>query len=199
MTIGVLAAALSAGVPWILAPLLAGLSWMLASTHRRTLIRRLRALRFQASQIVKSVVIGLGAGLIAMPIAQSQIVVSPVQLPWTQPPPVFLAAAVVVLAAANAVGEELLWRGVLTMESSELPSIGTYLLQFTSFGLAHLGGVPGGPLGAMLTGGFGCAMLSLTGRWGLPAAIIAHFIADLLIFAIVAPHLLFTGWYSSPG
>lgn len=162
-------------------------------------MRPLRTMRFQAPEVVTSVVVGVGAGLIAMPFVQAQLVASPIQLPWTQPPAVLLAAAVVVLAAANAVGEELLWRGVLAMESSALPSIGTYLLQFTSFGLAHLGGVPGGLVGIMLTGGFGCVMVALIRRYGLTAAIIAHFMADLFIFATVAPNVLFTGWYSSPG
>ncbi len=55
-----------------------------------------------------------------------------------------MVAGVAVLAVANSVGEELLWRGALAHEGRVLPVAAQYCLQVVSFGLAHWHGLPGG-------------------------------------------------------
>mgnify|MGYP001148003988 CR=1 FL=1 len=56
----------------------------------------------------------------AVPIMQAQVRDAPVQIPIIAPPAWVVALTIVALALANAIGEELLWRGAILSESSQL-------------------------------------------------------------------------------
>lgn len=98
------------------------------------------------------------------------------------------------LSAANAIGEEVLWRGALLSEMRASSTPVLYASQAISFGDAHWFGLPGGAVGASLTAAFALANTYIHRRWGLAAAITCHGVADVLIFAACLPHVLFVGW-----
>lgn len=103
-----------------------------------------------------------------------------------QPLPLLLAVGVA-FALLNAAVEELIWRGVI-LDRLE-PVFGprtAIVLQAASFGAAHLIGVPGGVVGALLAG-IWALMLGALRRYarGLLAPYLAHVVADLAIAAIV--------------
>lgn len=137
---------------------------------------------------------GAAAGLVAAPFSRAQANITPVVFDVLTPPTVVLIVAVFVLALGNAIGEELLWRGALNDEARALPAFAQYVLQFISFGLAHWHGLPGGWSGCLLTGVASVLFLSIHRRWGICASILAHLVADIVIFAAVSPLVLFTRW-----
>ena len=69
-----------------------------------------------------------------------------------------------------------------------------YCLQVVSFGLAHWHGLPGGWAGCLLTGVASAVFFWIHRRWGIVASVLAHVVADVVIFAAVLPLVLFTGW-----
>lgn len=87
----------------------------------------------------------------------------------------------------NAILEECAWRGVLQTWLlglfSPLPAI---LIQGASFGAAHWNGVPNGAAGALLATAYGIMIGAIAYRaGGLLAAIVAHVVADIVVFAII--------------
>lgn len=183
------------GTPWIASALMAGALWLALAYRRRTwgwLSAGLPALWGVGG--VAAVVIGFVAGLVAAPFSREQANLSPIVFDIAQPPGIALITAVALLALANSIGEEFLWRGALNDEALTMPVAAQYVLQFCSFGLAHWHGLPGGWSGVLLTGLASVLFLWIHRRWGICASILAHLIADLLIFTAVLPLVLFTGW-----
>lgn len=102
------------------------------------------------------------------------------------PLPVLIAGAIV-FALANAVLEELLWRGLLQDRLEPLIGAGgAVALQALSFGLQHWHGFPRGPIGALLAGSW-AVMLGLLRRRsrGLLAPVVAHVVADAVIATLL--------------
>jgi membrane protease YdiL (CAAX protease family) len=98
-----------------------------------------------------------------------------------------LLLAGVCFSMANAVLEELIFRGLLWEVAAAEWNVGVALGATTVlFGLGHLHGYPPGPLGAVLAGLFGLALGLL--RWwtgGLGLAIAVHVCADATIFGLL--------------
>jgi len=93
----------------------------------------------------------------------------------------------VLFAVVNATLEEIVWRGVFQrgLEAALGPALALGL-QAVSFGVAHAHGVPSGGLGVVLAGAW-AVLLGLLRRasGGLLAPIVAHFVADATIAAMV--------------
>jgi len=93
-------------------------------------------------------------------------------------------------AAWNATLEEWIWRGVIqtrltTMMSEPL----AILVQAISFGVAHAHGFPRGLSGMLLAGIWALMLGALRTRCsGLLAPIVAHFVADATIAAVLLRH-----------
>lgn len=183
------------GVPWIASPLVAGVVWLVLAHGTSTLARARTELRRTARPAVLVVVgVGLVAGLVAAPFSRAQANVTPIVFDVVRPSALVMVAGVAVLAVANSVGEELLWRGALAHEGRVLPVAAQYCLQVVSFGLAHWHGLPGGWAGCLLTGVASAVFFWIHRRWGIVASVLAHVVADVVIFAAVLPLVLFTGW-----
>lgn len=122
--------------------------------------------------------IGFAAGIAAVWIERSQqIGAVVVHSSRTHP----AAALVIVPGAAlvNAGSEELVWRWMLWDASCPRAAAAFCAL---SFSVAHItAGVPSGPLGVAAVFAFGLVVGQIRGRFGLLAAIVCHFAADLPI------------------
>ena len=91
-------------------------------------------------------------------------------------------------SVANAVLEEVIFRGVLyeAVVADWGPAVAVGMTAIL-FGLGHVHGYPPGPLGAVLAAGYGVALGLL--RWwsgGLGLSIGCHIVADATIFGILA-------------
>lgn len=97
-----------------------------------------------------SVLRGAGWGLVAGTLAAVLIWIQgsvPLVLPFEpfeKPHWAVAIPAILVLAAANALGEECVWRSALQSSLADLPTVTQYALHAASFGLAHYSGLPGG-------------------------------------------------------
>ncbi len=114
-----------------------------------------------------------------------------VQARRDQPSPravIALAPLILAAAAANAVTEEALYRFVPAAAlAGVLAPAAIVALSAAGFGLAHVGGTPGGPIGAAMAaflGGFLAKALLETQGVGWPIAI--HFVQDVVIMAFLA-------------
>ncbi len=137
--------------------------------------------------------IGLLAAGAVTPLVLGAVDSAPSAFPVPQPPVPVLVAVVLGAAVVNASAEELLWRGAIVAADRRLGlSSGTTIaLQAVGFGVAHLHGIPGGPVGVIAAGVFGAAMAWLRMRAGLGAAFAAHVLTDIGIFSIVAATAVF--------
>lgn len=101
-----------------------------------------------------------------------------------------LVAAGLTFSVVNAILEEFIWRGLLLqwLRGFTAPAVAV-LLQAASFGAAHYLGFPSGFVGAGLAAVYGAVLgaLALRSR-GLLAPIIAHVVADAVIFGILVSH-----------
>ena len=103
-----------------------------------------------------------------------------------QPQPVLLLGALG-FAVVNATLEEVAFRGLLQ------PALGVawgprvaLVLQAAAFGVAHLHGVPNGPLGAAMAGVWAVVLGWVRTRTGgLATPILGHIVADLVIFGLL--------------
>lgn len=104
------------------------------------------------------------------------------QVAW----PVLLAGAVLFMFV-NAIGEELIWRGLFTDRlASMFGPLTAIMIQGISFGAQHAQGVPRGLVGMGLAGMWGI-MLGWLRRssGGMLAPILAHLVADATVAVIV--------------
>jgi len=110
--------------------------------------------------------------------------------------PALLALLGLAFACMNALGEEIIWRGIMqdALEAGLGPGIAAMIVQGLSFGLFHINGFPRGLVGVGLATFYGVMMgiLRMRSR-GLLAPWIAHVCADATIFAIMA------FWLTGPG
>jgi membrane protease YdiL (CAAX protease family) len=93
---------------------------------------------------------------------------------------------ILVFSLANALAEELVWRGAVMDLTRPLGVAPAASLSAVSFGVAHLHGIPSGPAGVALASTFG-AVLALTVLWrgSIVPAVIAHLTIDVLIGVVV--------------
>lgn len=96
--------------------------------------------------------------------------------------------AAFVFALFTAIGEEVVFRGVIWQALSDTGlTIGPVLIiQALAFGILHFGGVPSGLVGVGLASGYGLALGGI--RFlskGLLMPVIVHIFADLTIFMIM--------------
>jgi membrane protease YdiL (CAAX protease family) len=94
--------------------------------------------------------------------------------------------AVLVVAAVNAQAEEWLFRGVILRRLIDAGMALPWAVAFSSlsFGAAHLSsGLPGGPLGLLLAGGFGAVVGTAYARQSDARSFVlcSHFAADVII------------------
>jgi len=98
-----------------------------------------------------------------------------------------LIAAGLVFSVVNALLEEFIWRALLLRWLMAFMSpAGAVILQAISFGAAHFMGFPSGFIGAGLAGIYAVmlgALAILSG--GILAAILAHIVADGVIFTLL--------------
>lgn len=115
---------------------------------------------------------------------------------FARPHPVVIAAGVVLLALANALGEEWFWRGcAMRVLLDRAVGVRTAILvQAVSFGLAHAAGLPGGVTGVAGAFVLGLVLGVLRLRAaGLPGCVAVHLAVDVAIFGIVANHVVWVG------
>jgi len=90
---------------------------------------------------------------------------------------------------ANALAEEVFWRGVMVqaLEPVFRRPLAVYLVQAVSFGLVHIHGFPSGWSGVLLATVYGAMMGELRRRTrGLLLPWFAHIFADAVIFGVLA-------------
>lgn len=104
------------------------------------------------------------------------------QVEW----PMFLAGAVL-FTFVNAIGEEVIWRGLFTDRLASMFSpLTAIVIQGVSFGAQHAQGVPRGLVGMGLAGIWGIMLGWLRkSSGGILAPILAHLVADATIAVIV--------------
>jgi membrane protease YdiL (CAAX protease family) len=92
-----------------------------------------------------------------------------------------------VFALANAIGEELIWRGVFQTRLEGMLSPGLAMtLQGLSFGAQHAHGFPRGLLGVVLAAAWGIQLGWMRRRsGGVLSPVLTHVVADATIAAIV--------------
>ena len=193
LSIAALGALLGAGVPWIVAPALTALLWLSLAPKDRP--RRCRS-RWSARAIPPTLLVGVGCGAVAAAVAFAQQSHDPVQLDMVAPPFWIQCAALILMAVANAFGEETIWRGLLADEMQGAATSLRWVAQIASFGFAHWSGLPGGPIGVLLAAGFSAAQYAIWKRHGMLASTVSHAIVDVIIFATVLPTVLFTAWFA---
>lgn len=105
--------------------------------------------------------------------------------------PVAITGALTFLVINGAI-EDSVWAGVLLSATERLvPSWLAIVTVAVSFGLAHLHGVPGGPVGVMLSGLWGLVLALLRVRTGgMGATYLAHIVADATIVLMLLPVVL---------
>lgn len=115
------------------------------------------------------------------------------QLAQDAPVPVAMAGALVFLVINGAI-EDSIWAGVLLSATERVvPSWLAVGVVAASFGLAHLHGVPGGPVGVVLAGSWGLVLALLRIRTGgMGATYLAHIAADATIVVMLLPAALGT-------
>jgi membrane protease YdiL (CAAX protease family) len=165
---------------WPLPALLAGIGLLARSRPARTRIRWTGWLLGAGA--------GLAAATVVAPLVLSAVDAAPLAFLVQRPPVLLLGAAVVGAAVLNALAEETLWRGVVVGKDRELgfPTWWTVAAQAVGFGVAHWHGIPGGPVGVLAAGAFGALMAGVRLGVGFRAALLAHVLTDVAIFAIVA-------------
>ena len=188
-----------AGVPW---PITATVAGVAAAKHKRREGRqRNRPGSVAAEQVEQSarvhlsvvILIGLLCAALAWVLVTPRFAAHPLVVNMGEPGALVLVLAVVGLAALNATGEELLWRQSLHVLAAEarLPTVVMLVTLSSSFGLAHLHGIPAGAVGVAAAAAFGLLLSGLRLHSGFAAALLVHWFVDLAIFAAAARHMLF--------
>ncbi len=101
-----------------------------------------------------------------------------------------LWAGVLGAALVNALAEEWIWRGLVIdlLRNTGWSAPVAVVLQATSFGIAHLEGIPGGVLGVGLASIFGimAGLIVAPHKGRIAYAVMAHWSADLVIVGTLA-------------
>lgn len=102
-----------------------------------------------------------------------------------------IAGAFAFLVVNGAI-EDSIWAGVLLSATERLvPSWLAIVTVAASFGLAHLNGVPSGPVGVVMAGSWGLVLALLRVRTGgMGATYLAHIVADATIVLMLLPAVL---------
>ncbi|MCL4722041.1 MAG: CPBP family intramembrane metalloprotease [Gammaproteobacteria bacterium] len=93
----------------------------------------------------------------------------------------------------NGLVEDMVFFGLLLTVASRALGRAAIPLVAVFFGIAHLGGVPSGTVGAVLAGCWGLILAFLRHRTGgMLATYLAHIVADATIIAVLLPPALAT-------
>lgn len=139
-----------------------------------------------------AVILGAAAGLVTVKMSADHLQAVPLLIEHQRPALAVVGVVVLVLATANSVTEELLWRVALwprMRESRWIP--GLIATQAVSFGLAHGLGIPGGALGMAAAGMYSAALTMVRLRGGLRKTLTIHLFTDVVIFGWVAQNAIF--------
>jgi membrane protease YdiL (CAAX protease family) len=193
--VGVLLAYLApvaAGLPWSVPAIAAAAAWTLLGRARRRHPRS-GSPEVHRSSVVTEVarysvpaLIGIAGGLVVCGVDHDRIFSGSLKIAAPPPHTWVLAVVVVAVAAVNASAEELLWRWVVDSAAPPRGAAIAYGRQSLSFGLAHVHGIPGGPAGMAAAGCYSALLYAVRRRAGLPSAVVAHFLTDLIVFWFVA-------------
>lgn len=174
------------GLPWPVAPLLAAACFFAftpGSLRRLVRQRGCTSGRRAAWFLVVLVSVAAGTAVVALDwttIRSGYTFAFPAPPPWSFPL-VALGAALV-----NALGEEALWRGVLSDVGAPVLRLrAAVCLQSFSFGLAHFHGIPNGVLGVVAAAVYSALVYGISMRLGARGALVAHLLTDLVIFVVV--------------
>ncbi len=184
-------AGLAIGAPWPLVAIPAVAAASMALTRRGEVLPQQIQGRGAVVLICCGCLVALPIALLAaLPTAQENRTV----LLAEDPGLVVTVLAVLVLAVVNATVEELLWREMLVVHLHDigLPIACAIAIPALSFGLAHLGGLPGSLPGVLLAAALGALLggVRLT-RFGLGGCIAVHVAIDVVLFGVVAGHIVF--------
>ncbi|WP_344756357.1 CPBP family intramembrane glutamic endopeptidase [Gryllotalpicola koreensis] len=180
------------GLPWPSAPAVAAAAFFMLNIHalqdpKFWVVRPTRP--WATWTIISAGAIGAGTMAVALDWRQIRTgYVFPLPIPpeWSVP---LLAIGAAVL---NTIGEEALWRGMLATLSARVLTLRTAtVVQAFSFGLAHYNGIPNGPVGIVAAAVFSAFLYLVSVRVGAVGALVAHFLADLVIFLTVMHFALF--------
>lgn len=113
------------------------------------------------------------------------------ELAQSVPLPAAVAGAFAFFVINGAI-EDSIWAGVLLSATERLvPPWLAITTVAASFGLAHLHGVPDGPIGVLMAGSWGLVLALLRLRTGgMGATYLAHVVADATIAAMLLPAAL---------
>lgn len=175
--------------PWPVHCYAAAAAWMITSNEWRTLREGWRE-TLKPGVLATLVVVGSAAGL-AVIILEHERIVAGLVMPVSPPSLPALVVAIPVVAVVNALGEELVWRGILADRSRGLSRGWRMTLQVVSFGVAHIHGIPAGAAGVIASGGFSALVYRIRHRHGFSSALVVHVVTDLAVFWFVARHALF--------
>jgi len=130
--------------------------------------------------VISGVLITLGTGLLGMATALGFQFKNAEQLLRYIP-------VILLFAMCNSFSEGLIYRcGILGALKEIVPQGYAVLMSAVFFGIAHYYGVPGGPLGAVMSGLLGWYMArSMAETKGMVSAWIIHFMQDTVIFSMM--------------
>jgi membrane protease YdiL (CAAX protease family) len=184
--------------PWPTHCLVAGAVWCLGDPSS------LSALRCEPRTVSRFLMLipllmttGAASGAMVLLIGASQIQGMTVHLPFPFPSEWGLKLALIVVSAAvNSFGEELMWRGFLNSATREVSLTGRFILQSLTFGVSHWYGVPNGACGAVTAAAYSAIIFEIRRRYGFWSAWLTHFVTDMVIFFFVVEWASFSwgGW-----
>jgi hypothetical protein len=170
--------------------------WVLAGASRSAAAGNAIAARRDLvfSRLVVAALAGVIAGGIVVLLDFHALVDEPWWLPIQRPPTWMIVAVVILATVVNAIGEELWWRHLLIGLHATQPVPVGYLFQALTFGLAHVHGIPSGPVGVVAAAIFSIACVRVFLRWGWVACVVLHLATDLVVFSAVAITTTYAFW-----
>jgi hypothetical protein len=185
---------LALGLPWPAPAAVAVIAWAVASATvggraSAAAVRRAWAPTPPRRQVALAVGVGLIAGLATLALSWGHFRSDPLLLAHQRPGPLTMTVVVAALALANSLSEELLWRVALWRPATGVTL--TLLAQALSFGVAHAGGLPGGPMGMAAAAVYSGVLAGLRWRYGFSVAVTCHLSTDVVIFGWVAIHAIY--------
>ena len=186
LAVGAVAAIVAIGGGLIAEGVCAVVGFFVSRSWRDGAQQKIWSPRVTGANAVLSTGVGLISGLVAVALLH---LTAPPKIVFSVQRPAFpiLVGAVILIAAANAFTEEMIWRYLLQNYLSNVLRLRGWLVggvQAVSFGVAHVNGLPGGPVGMAGACAFGIVQSTILGRTkAMSSVFISHVVADLIIFS----------------
>jgi membrane protease YdiL (CAAX protease family) len=193
--LGAYAAPVLVAAPWPVHCATACAAWAFSIRRSERDVRPVRpTVAFPRTPLAVAGLVALGgiAGGTVVFLDRVRIVQNGFVFPVGRPAPPVLVLVVVVLALANALAEELLWREMLDTTLSDRSRRGRYVVQILTFGVGHWNGIPHAVVGVVASGAFSAVVYRVRERFGLLGAVLVHTVTDLVIFAAVARYAVYS-------